>query len=56
MKKVELIPKKKLIIENIAGFIKKKVTKFGDGAKVDCPRRYLNQDVYLVIIDDKNEK
>ena len=55
MKKVEFVPKKKLIIENIAGFIKKKVTKFGDGAKVDCPKRYLNQDVYIVIIDDKNQ-
>jgi len=56
MKKVELIPKTKLIMENIAGFIKKKVTKFGDGAKVDCPRRYLGRDVYLVILDDRNEK
>jgi len=56
MKIVKVIPKKKLIIENIAGFIKRKVTKFGDGAKVDCPRCYLGQDVYLVIIDDKNKK
>ena len=55
MKKIELITKKKLIIENIAGFIKKRVTKFGDGAKVDCPKRYLNQEVYLIILDDKNQ-
>ncbi|MFW6283685.1 MAG: DUF2080 family transposase-associated protein [Minisyncoccales bacterium] len=54
MKKVKVIPRKKITIENISGFIKKKVTKFGDGAKVDCPRKYLGQEVYLVIIDDKN--
>jgi putative transposon-encoded protein len=53
MKKVELTPKKKIVIENIAGFIKKKVNKFGDGAKVDCPKKYLGQEVYLVITDDK---
>jgi len=53
MKKVEIIAKNKLVVENILGFIKKKVTKFGDGAKVDCPRKYLDKEVYLVIIDDK---
>lgn len=53
MKEVNFIQKKKLIVDNIAGFFKKKVTKFGDGAKVDCPKRYLGQEVYLVILDNK---
>ena len=29
--------------------IEKKVTKFGTGAKVDCPKEYLGREVYLII-------
>ena len=29
--------------------IEKKVTKFGTGAKVDCPKEYMGRDVYLII-------
>ncbi len=29
--------------------IEKKVTKFGTGAKVDCPKEYLGRKVYLII-------
>jgi putative transposon-encoded protein len=30
-------------------FDEKKVTPFGTGAKVDCPKEYLGRKVYLVI-------
>ena len=40
--------KSELVLNGIEGFIKKKVTKFGTGAKVDCPKEYLNKNVYLV--------
>lgn len=49
MKKVKIEKKSKLILENIEGFIKRKATKFGNSAKVDCPKEYLGRDVYLVI-------
>jgi putative transposon-encoded protein len=42
--------KNELKVKNIRGFFKKKVTKFGTSAKVDCPKEYLGRDVYLVII------
>ena len=29
--------------------IEKRVTKFGTGAKVDCPKEYLGREVYLLI-------
>ena len=45
--KVEL--KTELKIKGILGFMKKKVTRFGTGAKVDCPKEYLGKTVYLVI-------
>ena len=39
-------------LKNIRGFLRRKVTPFGTGAKVDCPKEYLGKDVYLVIVDD----
>ena len=53
MRKVQIEYKNKIILENIKGFLEKKVTKFGNGAKVDCPKGYLGSKVILVVIDDK---
>ena len=39
-----------LHITGIEGFLKRKVTKFGTGAKVDCPKEYLGRTVYLVVV------
>jgi putative transposon-encoded protein len=49
MRKIEIETTNRIEIENIQGFIIRKVTKFGNGAKVDCPKEYLDQTVYLVI-------
>ncbi|RLJ00054.1 MAG: hypothetical protein DRP03_01875, partial [Candidatus Aenigmatarchaeota archaeon] len=32
----------------------RRVTRFGNGAKVDCPKEYLGRKVYLVIVKDRN--
>ena len=40
-----------LHVKNIRGFLRRKVTPFGTGAKVDCPKEYLGKEVFLVIID-----
>ena len=50
MKQVELQIQNHLEINNIEGFFVRKVTKFENGAKVDCPKEYLGRTVYLVII------
>lgn len=52
MKRVEIVKRTKLSVDGIAGFIRRKVTKFGSGAKVDCPKEYLGCSVYLVILKD----
>lgn len=52
MKKIVLEKKTKLSIEGIVGFLKRKVTSFGTGAKVDCPKEYLGKEVYLIILED----
>lgn len=37
------------LTENVIGFFQKTVTKFGTGAKVDCPKEYLGKTVYVVV-------
>lgn len=55
MKKVKLELATELRVTGILGFIKRKVTPFGNGAKVDCPKEYLRKTVYLVIVEDKQK-
>lgn len=50
MKRVEICAKTHLEIDGIEGFMVRKVTKFGNSAKVDCPKEFLDRTVYLVII------
>jgi len=54
MRKVLIIKKTRLVIENIEGFVIRKVTPFGTSAKVSCPKEYLGKTVYLVFV--KNGK
>ena len=53
--KGKIEPKTKITIENIEGVIKKTVTPFGNGAKVDCPKEYIGQPVYLIISKKKQK-
>ena len=50
MKKVKLQVTNRLEIQNIEGFMIRRVTPFGTSAKVDCPKQYLGGEVYLVIV------
>ena len=52
MKKIDINTKNKIILENIGGFVRRKVTKFGNSAKVSCQKEFLDKEVYLVIIKD----
>ncbi|MHB1887435.1 MAG: DUF2080 family transposase-associated protein [Acidimicrobiales bacterium] len=36
-------------VEGVEGFFEKIVTKFGSGAKIDCPKQYLGRAVYVII-------
>ena len=44
--------KTRLIIEKISTFYRKKVTKFGNGAKIDCPKEYIGKDVIVIVEDE----
>ena len=41
--------KTKLIIENMKLYYEKEVTKFGNSAKIDCPKKYIGKKAIVVI-------
>jgi putative transposon-encoded protein len=40
------------LTDGVIGFFQKTVTKFGTGAKIDCPKEFLGRTVYVVVVDD----
>ncbi|MFN4133720.1 MAG: DUF2080 family transposase-associated protein [Candidatus Hadarchaeales archaeon] len=48
-RKLVLTRERLILTEEIEGFIQKRVTRFGTGAKVDCPKEFLGRTVYLVV-------
>jgi putative transposon-encoded protein len=50
MRKVKVTVATRLVIENIEGFVIRKVTPTGTSAKVSCPKEYLGRTVYLVFV------
>ena len=56
MKIIKLEEGTELKINNLKGFLKRKVKPFGTSARVDCPKEFLGEEVYLVILHKKNDK
>jgi putative transposon-encoded protein len=56
MRKILVEQTTQLKLTGISGFIKRQVTAFGTGAKVDCPKEFLGKEVYLVILDNGTTK
>lgn len=52
MTKIKLEKDRMVLSEEIIGLVRKKVTKFGTGAKVDCPKKYLGKTAYLIICQE----
>ena len=51
-KKVNFQTTNELKINGIVGFVKRRVTSHGTGAKVTCPKEYLGKTAYLVITEE----
>jgi len=51
-KKVNFKTTNELKLDGIVGFVKRKVTTHGTGAKVTCPKEYLGKTAYLVITEE----
>ncbi len=53
MRKVDINRKTEVKVWDVVGFMIKKVTPFGTGAKVDCPKEYIGKEVYLIVTNQK---
>ena len=51
-KKIVFEPATEIKVTGIIGFLKRKVTPYGTGAKVTCPKEYLGKIVYLIITNE----
>ena len=51
-RKVNFQTTNELTLKGIVGFVKRKVTPHGTGAKVTCPKEYLGKTAYLVITNE----
>lgn len=49
MRKIETIISNQIQVENIRGYFERTVTKFGTGAKIDCPKEYLDCEVIILV-------
>lgn len=56
MRKIKLQTGNLTLTDEAIGFIEKTATKFGAGAKVDCPKQYLGHKVYLIITKKREKK
>lgn len=48
-RKIKIVDKKLEITDEVEVIFEKKVTSFGTGAKIDCPKEYLGKRVYILI-------
>ena len=56
MKKVRFDAQTELKVNDIKGFMKRKVVVSGTSAKVTCPKEYLGNDAILIILEDEYRK
>ena len=54
MRKKDFVSRATIKVENIEGFMMRRVTKFGTGAKVDCLKEHIGKTAYVIIC--KNER
>ena len=44
--------KTKLVIQNVKLYFEKEITKFGNSAKIDCPKKHIGKKAIVVIEDE----
>lgn len=49
MRKIKTTISNEIKVKNIKGYFEHKVTKFGTGAKIDCPKEYLGCEVVILV-------
>lgn len=56
MKILKIKEQTNLKVNNIKGFLKRKVVVSGTSAKVNCPKEYLGSDAILIILENESRK
>jgi len=46
--------KNKLVLDNVKLYFEKKITKFGNSAKIDCPKKFIGKKAIVVIESGKS--
>ena len=49
MRRLTVYQNKMDLKDDIETIFEKKVTRFGNGAKIDCPSQYLGRKVYVIV-------
>ena len=52
MKQIRVEKGRLVLTDDVVCFFQKTVTRFGTGAKIDCPKEFLGKTVYVVVVDD----
>ena len=52
MRKIHVEKGKLVLTDDITCFFQKTVTPFGNGAKIDCPKKFLGKTVYVVVVEE----
>ena len=52
MRKIEVIKRDLIIREKVEVLYERRVTPFGNSAKIDAPKKYIGRRAYAVIVKD----
>lgn len=52
MRRIKISDKDVILTDEIEVFYEKKVTPFGNSAKVDAPKKYIGKRAYVIILKD----
>ncbi len=54
MREIKAIAGGKLIIkDNVEEIYEKRITPYGNGAKIDAPKKYIGKKVFVIILNDE---
>jgi len=54
VRKVSIKVDNEITVRNVQAYMERTVTKFGSGAKVDCPKEFLGKKAFLIIKKDED--
>jgi putative transposon-encoded protein len=56
MRKLKVKDGELTLSDQVITIFEKQVTRFGTGAKIDCPKQYLGMSVYVLVIKKEGDQ